>query len=220
MRRELDLAEVSDGRLYTAEDLVRAGCQDCRGCWKCCAGMGKSVILDPWDVFQLERGLGMGFPELLNSFLEWNVVDGVVLPNLRMDGPEERCGFLNQEGRCRIHPFRPGFCRMFPLGRLYQEDGFRYFLQVRECPRQPKTKVRVSRWLGISDWKSYEAFVLSWHRLLKQAEQAAQGKDPNRAKEVSLYLINEFYASFYDTEGDFYRQFARRREAWEAFLAG
>ena len=32
MEREIDLAEVSDGKLYGAEDLVKVGCGDCAGC--------------------------------------------------------------------------------------------------------------------------------------------------------------------------------------------
>ena len=124
MLREIDLAEVSDGKLYTARDMVKAGCDDCRGCCDCCKGMGKSVVLDPYDVFRLEEGLGQSFQELLTYGLELNVVDGVILPNLKMTGDGERCSFLNPEGRCSIHPYRPGFCRMFPLGRIYEENGF------------------------------------------------------------------------------------------------
>ena len=218
MRREMDWEAVSDGKLYTARDLVKAGCDDCRGCWQCCTGMGESVILDPWDLFQLEQGTGQDFSGLLASALELHVVDGVVLPNLRMAGPEERCGFLSQEGRCRIHPNRPGFCRMFPLGRIYQEEGFHYFLQVQECPRQPKTKVRVSKWLDIPDLKSYETFVFSWHRLLKKVEELlGQTQEPEAAKKLSLFLLQTFYLTPYDTAADFYGQFEARRQAWENF---
>ena len=91
MLREIDLAEVSDGKLYTARDMVKAGCDDCRGCCDCCKGMGKSVVLDPYDVFRLEEGLGQSFQELLTYGLELNVVDGVILPNLKMTGDGERC---------------------------------------------------------------------------------------------------------------------------------
>lgn len=47
MLREINLAEVSDGKLYTSRDMVKAGCDDCRGCCDCCKEMGKSVVLDP-----------------------------------------------------------------------------------------------------------------------------------------------------------------------------
>ena len=48
MRREVSLEEISDGRLYELNDMVKADCQDCAGCHDCCEGMGDSVVLDPW----------------------------------------------------------------------------------------------------------------------------------------------------------------------------
>ena len=50
MRREVTLEEISDGRLYEANDMVKADCQDCKGCFDCCTGMGDSVVLDPLAV--------------------------------------------------------------------------------------------------------------------------------------------------------------------------
>ena len=63
MEREVDMKEVSDGKLYTANDLVRADCGGCKGCSACCRGMGTSVTLDPWDVYMLCRGLLVCFEE-------------------------------------------------------------------------------------------------------------------------------------------------------------
>ena len=30
----------------------------------------------------------------------------------------ESCTFLDENGRCSIHPFRPGICRLFPLDAI------------------------------------------------------------------------------------------------------
>ena len=89
MERNIDMKEVSDGRLYTANDLVRADCRGCRGCSACCEGMGNSVILDPLDVFWLCRGLSVGFDALLSERIELNIADHLILPNLRMTGEKE-----------------------------------------------------------------------------------------------------------------------------------
>ncbi len=35
MRRNIRLEEISDGRLYTANDMVKADCRDCEGCSAC-----------------------------------------------------------------------------------------------------------------------------------------------------------------------------------------
>ena len=143
MKRNVDLRNISDGRLYTSNDMVKADCQDCKGCSACCKGMGESIILDPMDVFRLQQGTGMKFQEMLENYVSLQVVDGIVLPHLKMNQEGEGCAFLNEEGRCSIHPFRPGICRLFPLGRVYDEEGFHYFLQIHECKKKDRTKIKV-----------------------------------------------------------------------------
>ena len=32
MKRQMNFNEVSDGKLYSANDLVKAECNDCKGC--------------------------------------------------------------------------------------------------------------------------------------------------------------------------------------------
>ena len=81
MKRNVDLKEISDGKLYTADDMVRADCHDCQGCSACCSGMGDSVILDPMDVWRLRRGTGMEFAELVEKgYVELGIADGMILP--------------------------------------------------------------------------------------------------------------------------------------------
>lgn len=99
------------------------------------SGNGDSIILDPYDMDQLYRGTGLKPEELLLRAADLSVVDGIILPHLKMTGKRDCCPFLSGEGRCRIHAFRPGFCRLFPLGRLYEDGSFSYFLQTKECKR-------------------------------------------------------------------------------------
>ena len=130
MERHVNMAEISDGKRYKSTDMARIGCNECEGCSDCCREVGSSIVLDPWDVYMLEKNLSCGFEGLLGRHLELNVVDGVVLPNLRLLENREGCTFLDGRGRCSIHAFRPGFCRLFPLGRLYEDGTFSYFLQT------------------------------------------------------------------------------------------
>lgn len=213
MRREIDLAEISDGKRYRQSDMVKAGCNDCKGCSDCCRKMGDSIILDPYDVYFLCRGLKQSFEQLLSYAVELRVADGVILPNLKMTGNEEKCAFLNEEGRCNIHTFRPGFCRMFPLGRIYEEGDFQYFLQVHECRQEPKTKVKISKWLGIADVKRYETFICSWHYFLKDVEKILERfQDEASVKNIAMYILKTFYLTPYDEAENFYVQFEERLE--------
>ncbi len=224
MEREIDLKQISDGKLYSANDMVRIGCNDCAGCSLCCRGMGNSIILDPYDIYSLEKGLGVTFENLMtDEKMELNVVDGVIQPNLKMQR-QDSCGFLNAQGRCSIHDFRPGFCRMFPLGRIYEENSFRYFLQIHECPYPDKTKMKLKKWLDIPRIGEYEAYIRCWHYFLKEVQSIIrQTKNDMIVKNINMYLLNQFYVKAYDTSGregnepDFYPQFYERMgEAKEA----
>lgn len=220
MIREVGLEEISDGKLYGLNDMVRADCNDCRGCSSCCKGMGSSIVLDPLDVNRLVGHLGVRFEALLADRLELNVVDGIILPNLKMAGEQEACAFLDGDGRCGIHPFRPGICRLFPLGRFYEERSFRYFLQVHECRKENRTKVKVKKWIDTPDLGRYEQFVADWHYFLKDLqERLLQESDEGLAKQVNLYIVNTFYMTPFDPGRDLYEQFYARLGAAKALLA-
>ena len=90
MLRELDFNEISDGKFYQSQDMVRADCGGCKGCSSCCRGMGSSIVLDPLDVHRIASDLGKSFDELLASHLDLQVVDGIILPNLKMTGLKAR----------------------------------------------------------------------------------------------------------------------------------
>lgn len=219
MKRQVSLEEISDGRLYGKNDMVKAGCGGCKGCSSCCGGMGNSVILDPYDVYRLTKGLSRSFESLLAAEVELNVADGIILPNLNMSGEEEKCRFLDAQGRCAVHAYRPGICRLFPLGRYYETDDqgrrtFRYFLQVRECPAPNKTKVKISKWIDTPELVRYEAFVNEWHYFLEDVQQRIAEEEKEEAvKNINMFLLKLFYMKPYETDRDFYPQFEERM-AW------
>lgn len=47
MERNVEIDKISDGKRYGANDLVKVGCDDCRGCSACCNGMGDSILSSP-----------------------------------------------------------------------------------------------------------------------------------------------------------------------------
>lgn len=190
--------------------------------------MGNTIVLDPYDVWRLTGGLGMSLQQLLAGHLELNVVDGIILPNLKLAGDSEQCTFLNEAGRCSIHPYRPGICRLFPLGRYYEEDGFRYILQVHECEKQNRSKVKIRKWMDTPDMERYDAYIADWHAFLSKlrakleketlagassdaADEEASSQD--LAKSISMYVLQKFYLLLYDTSRDFYSQYEARMAA-------
>ena len=163
MERNIDMKEVSDGRLYTSNDLVKADCGGCEGCSACCQGMGESIVLDPLDIHRL----------------------------------------------CSIHAFRPGICRLFPLGRFYENGSFKYFLQVHECPKPNKTKVKIKKWLDTPDLKRYETYICDWHYYLRDLKTRIEAH-PEQMKGISMDVLQKFYLTPYDPTADFYTEFYER----------
>lgn len=209
MRREGDLSSLTDGKLYRSSDMARLGCNDCEGCSACCKGMGNSVVLDPYDVWRLSKGLSIPFASMIGKQVMLSVVDGLILPSLNMENETGVCSFLNQEGRCSIHALRPGICRLFPLGRYYYEDRFSYVLMTGECKKENRTKVKIEKWIGELDIKSYEAFVLQWKKILIDTRKKIQIETQNFIqqqkmeealavqKKISMELLQNYYFKEY-----------------------
>ncbi len=213
MLRECNLDEISDGKKYSINDMVKADCDDCKGCSACCHGMGSSIVLDPLDVHRLMSHFHTRFEVLLEDKIELNIVDGVILPNLKMNtqAEGEPCVFLDAEGRCSIHEDRPGICRIFPLGRVYEDNSFSYILQIHECQKENRSKVKVSKWIDTPDLKKNQQFITDWHYFLKAAQaRLAAGGDEEQIKRTAMQILQYFYIEPYHTDCDFYEQFDKR----------
>ena len=227
---------MTPDRLYTARDMAKIGCDDCKGCSYCCQEMGESVVLTPLDICELTLHLGKSFDELMEDKIELYMTDGMVMPNLKMTGETKAygskavCGFLNEEGRCSIHSFRPGLCRLFPLGRNYEikqvetEDGikeikgFQYFIVKDSCPNLNGTKVKIEKWLGIPNLKKNEEFITEWHYFCKDFQEEMQrllraGED-ERVKKINVAMLELFYRKPYEKGRSFYEQFEERMKVF------
>ena len=168
MFREIDEKLMTKGALMSSSDMAKLGCGSCEGCSECCRDRAEMITLDAYDVRLIKKHLKLSFNELLDQGLAvLSVVDGVVLPCLGKKENADECIFLNETGKCGIYDARPGICRMFPLARLYHEDGsFSYFMQPGECPKNNGVKIKISKWLGYDDIKSYEKAVREYHDAL------------------------------------------------------
>lgn len=210
MEREVDLNQITDGKRYLSNDMVKLECEDCDGCCDCCTDMGDSILLDPYDMFILTSQLGRSFESFIDQEIELGVVNHLILPHLKMIEPELKCSFLNEEGRCRIHQIRPGFCRIFPLGRIYENGSFSYFYQNTACTKGGKSKIKIKKWIGIPNLASYENYVLQWHDFLQEIQIGGKERGFEWQRESNVRMLKLFYQVPYDGKLDFYSQFAKR----------
>lgn len=217
MKRNLTFEEISDGKKYSSDDLVKVSCNDCAGCSECCKVTDDTILLDPYDIFELSKGLNKTFEEMMGTVINLTVIDGVITPYLCKRSDSHACSFLDANERCSIHSFRPGFCRLFPLGRIYDEEGnFSYFIQVHECPYENKAKVKVKKWLGIPRLSLYEDFIRTWHSVTSNLSDCAL-ENASLAKAANMKLLNTFFVAPYSSSEDFFKQFYDR---YDKYLSG
>lgn len=254
MLRDVEIEDIWDGRFYGPDDRVKVGCNDCAGCSDCCRNTGDTIVIDPFDMYMLEKATGKTFSDMIEHEIEIRLVDGVILPNIMESGGQDAaeagaetevsagCRFLDGEGRCSIHRYRPGFCRLFPVGRFYVdgekstaryragegafEKGksdryFCYFVQRKECTKRdsPRYKVKLRDWIGIKDLEKYEDFIVRWHFFVKDVGAKLNMMQNSAREPIARYLLQMFYVEPYNTELDFYAQFEMRLARVRIILA-
>lgn len=210
MIKNVCLDAVSDGRLYDINDMVKADTGGCNGCCACCHGVGELVVLTPFDVYEIVRHMNVPFDELLGNQLELRSDSKISLPHLKMKGEQEWCSFLDKDDRCSIHSARPNICRLFPLGRVYEQDDFKYLLQVGVCTKPSLLKIKVKKWIGIQNYAANKAFILAWYNLLKALTFRVKFiRDEQEMKNIQEDLMETFFRIPTDTD-DFYAEFFKR----------
>jgi len=216
MLRTESLEEITDGKRYSINDMVKAGTGGCAGCAHCCETMADTIVLSPYDIMNLEMGTGKTFDQLIDSVIELKVHDGIILPNMKSDSGV--CVML-EAGRCSIHQNRPDFCRLFPLGRLYEEGTFSYIMQVNQCDKA-NIKVKIKKWIDTPDYEAYSKYILMWHKIIRSTAQkcATPGTEATEVKLIMTKLLADFYQKPFG-EADFYNEFDERAALFcETFL--
>ncbi len=210
MRTLKTLEGISDGKLYDIEDYVKADTCGCNECYTCCHRVGDLVELTPFDVYEIVNHTKVSFDELLGNKLALQKSNKMMLPYLKMEGETERCSFLNETGRCGIHEHRPNICRLFPLGRVYENDDFKYFLQVGTCVMPNLKEIKVKEWIGIANYNENKTFILAWYKLLKALHFRLKFVyDKAELEEMNQYVLNTFYRIHINEGEDFYTVFWR-----------
>ena len=80
---------------------------------------------------------------------------------------------ISQQRRTLQHPcYKTGILQtVSPLGRFYEDGGFKYILQIHECPKTNRSKIKVKKWIDTPDLKNYEKFVNDWHYFLLDVQE-------------------------------------------------
>lgn len=97
----------------------------CNRCKKCC--YDKRIRLTPYEILRLARNLEVTTAEFISQF----TAEGGTI--LRVRSEDGGCSLLGDDG-CTVHSDRPGACRIYPLGGLFQLDGQETFALLTPHP--------------------------------------------------------------------------------------
>ena len=103
-------------------------------------------------------------------------------------------------------------CRLFfPWAGITRGETSGIFCRCNECPRENRAKVKVRKWIDTPGIGVYEDYIRQWHYFLEDVEAILErdGSEELR-RQVNLFLLKLFFAQPWETEKDFYPQFAER----------
>lgn len=211
MKIQKSFHEVSNGIKYSHDDILAIDTRGCQGCSDCCHGNSQAIVLTPYDVWGLKKVKGLLFKDLFANHLGSFEEDKLPYLHLKTQGLAMACTFLSKEGRCQVHSHRPGICRLFPLGRVYDNQTYHYFYQEGECIKPDPSMIRIREWVGIEPYEPYRQFIIDWYQFLKALKFRVKFiRDDQELKDLSSYLIRHFFEEDFQDQVDFYPEFYKR----------
>lgn len=187
-RLKQDLAEkLENGTLseIKPDDRFSFECQDqCMG--RCCTNI--TILLDPWDVEEIARHLGLTGREFVDQYCYLDFDQQIKWPYACLrhakDGP---CIFMLEGGKCQIYPVRSRNCRTYPVGRAVRFEFTGEQSQMDErlfmVERQPfcfghkaDRAWTVREWLDDSEASKYYIFSDLYTELISYAATVLEGR--------------------------------------------
>lgn len=214
----------------------------CDQCGKCCTNSTiESILYKPYDLYKIAKGLKVNILEVIKNNAEIYIGDSSGFPIARMVGKlnfEQGgltmvCPFRKTVGDkhlCGIHEFKPGACKLFPLGRLSafnKEKGgdpdIIYFMQEVTCGTKGELHT-IKDWVGDTEYES-KTLNLESEAVrtindivdLRKLKELATSYEECRGVVEAYYnaIFSTYYTNFDTKEGsrDFLVQFKENIES-------
>jgi Predicted Fe-S-cluster oxidoreductase len=175
----MDYKEITKLNYLEPDDTFRFGCDCCGGC---CKERG-DTLLTAYDIMRLQEYLGISFKELLITYCELYVGKDSGLPIVRIR-TDARCPFLIRN-KCLVQDAKPAVCSLFPLGRIYDGEKVRYFLQEGICGTGAEEHT-LHEWLKPLGSNSESCCILWWNMLKEGVEIIKQAREQNNGLEEMI----------------------------------
>ena len=203
------------------------GCRD--GSSKCCCNRDQRIIINPYDIYKLQKGLGKTSKEIFDKYIEVSSGYESGLPIMllgikKLYTGEEVCPFIRRKTDengmsrryCSVHNFKPGVCSIFPLGRVNpakDKGNMVYILQEVNCgltPKEDDPEITISDW--VPDLENADKAFNTYYRLLDEVIKVLKFDQLKKSTKISQTSKDKVYNKFthilcdFDSERDFFKQ--------------
>ena len=162
---------------------------------QCCQDV--TIILTPYDVLRLKKGLGISSDEFLDQYTVIISKDNRLIPMVVLKMNEEddkKCPFVTEKG-CAVYAHRPWPCRMFPLDM--NDDGtFGFITDSSRClGLKEDENGPISEWLveqGVPIYDEMNSLFSQVTAPLKAEEQDIDNPQIHKMVFMALYNLDKF----------------------------
>ena len=157
----------ADARVFADSDPLQLSC-GAEGCSATCCKAAAPIVLNPYEISLICTESGMSYEDLLD-IVDTDRANGFPLVMLPRD---PACYFWTEQG-CRIYHARPLACRLFPLGRVFDNGQSHLVLPgVNRCAGLvPAPSTRVAEYLSEQTTARHIEMADQWIGFVSEMER-------------------------------------------------
>jgi len=181
----------------------------CKKCGFCCDNT--IIYLYPFDIFNLCRALDIKTFEFNIKYSKF-IIDKEGIPRCVLSN-RPGCPF-KKDNKCEFYDLRPLRCRLFPVGRFYQEDKVQFILPKQQCIGfDTGAKQTIEEYMKEQDAEKFDKISEQWNRFII----GLKGKDILKNRLFPVVFRKVFY-DFDDKLIDSYRKKLGKEYSIEDFM--
>lgn len=172
----------------------------CKKCGFCC---NFAIILYPFDIMNICRHLNIKTKEFLEKYAVIVPDENKIMRCVLKKAP--KCLF-NKDNLCTIYNARPVRCRLFPIGRYFEDNKVEYLLPRNRCIGfNSNKKQSVKEWVNDQDASQFDDMANEWSNFIIRL------KNGNYPLEYPKFRIM-FIKIFYDFDNDLIKNYKEKMD--------
>ncbi len=194
--------------ILTEESTIKFNCYKGISCFNACCKHA-DITLAPYDVYRLQKNLGMDSAEFLQKHTVPFQLDQDGVPGIKLRTTDEgACLLLDGENGCGVYEDRPTVCRYYPVALLNMREKDTYeakrqfsYVTEEHCKGHDEDReLTVAEYREEQGVEEYDQYNQEWFELILKKKSGGPGV--GKPNEMSLQLF--FMASY---NFDMFRRF-------------